>query len=88
MQQDIESEESHKGGAYVRDLMADIIQYIEAHYNVIKKKDSRALADLSMRGISKLYTTAHFPETFGYVGGHYRDTRREFTKELAPLLFE
>lgn len=68
MQQDMESEEFHRGGSYVKDLMEDIIPYVESHYEVIKNKDSRALAGLSMGGIYTLYTTTHYPNSFGYIG--------------------
>lgn len=64
----MESEELHSGGPYTKDLVEDIIPYVESHYNVIKKKEGRALAGLSMGGIYTLYTTARHPELFDYIG--------------------
>ncbi|WP_303921386.1 esterase [Draconibacterium sediminis] len=64
----MESDELHSGGAYTKDLVEDIIPYIESHYQVIKKKESRAIAGLSMGGIYTLYTTARNPELFNYIG--------------------
>jgi len=68
MGQDMESDEFHRGGNYVKDLMEDIIPYVESHYSVIKSKSSRAIAGLSMGGIYTLYTTARFPDMFDYIG--------------------
>jgi enterochelin esterase family protein len=68
MQQDMESDEFHSGGNYVKDLVEVIIPYVESHYNVVKNKNSRALAGLSMGGIYTLYTTARYPNLFGYIG--------------------
>ncbi|HHU35301.1 MAG TPA: esterase [Bacteroidetes bacterium] len=68
MQQDMESDEFHSGGNYVKDLVENIIPYVESRYNVIKNKNSRALAGLSMGGIYTLYTTARYPNLFGYIG--------------------
>ena len=63
-QQGMESEEFHSGGAYTKSLVEDIIPYVESHYNVIKKKEGRAIAGLSMGGIYTLYTTARHPDLF------------------------
>ena len=87
MQQNRTSEEFHSGGAYVKDLVEDIIPYVESHYRVIKSKDSRALSGLSMGGIYTLYTTAHYPNLFSYIGvlsmGFTPD--RDAIKELTPV---
>jgi enterochelin esterase family protein len=60
---------------------------VESHYRVIKNKDSRALAGLSMGGIYTLYTTARYPNSFGYIGvlsmGFTAD--RDPIKELTPV---
>jgi enterochelin esterase family protein len=87
MQQGMETDEFHKGGAYVKDLMEDIIPYIESHYSVIKNKDSRALAGLSMGGIYTLYTTARYPNMFGYIGvlSMGFTPKRDVTAELTPV---
>ena len=68
MQQDMEADEFHSGGAYVKSLIEDIIPYVESHYNVVKNKSERAIAGLSMGGIYTLYTTARYPDTFDYIG--------------------
>ena len=86
MRQDMESEAFHSGGNYVKDLIENIIPYVESHYNVIKKKDSRALAGLSMGGIYTLYTTARHPDMFGYIGvlSMGFTPGRDAKKELTP----
>ena len=68
MQQDQESDEFHSGGNYVKDLVGSIIPYVESHYKVVKNKNSRAIAGLSMGGIYTLYATARYPDLFGYIG--------------------
>lgn len=87
MQQDRTSDAFHSGGNYVKDLMENIIPYVESHYKVIKSKDARALAGLSMGGIYTLYTTARYPDMFGYIGvlsmGFTPD--RDPVKELTPV---
>lgn len=87
MQQNQASDEFHSGGPYVKSLIEDIIPYVESHYRVIKNKDSRALAGLSMGGIYTLYTTARYPGLFGYIGvlsmGFTPD--RDVVKELTPV---
>jgi enterochelin esterase family protein len=86
-QQDRTSDAFHSGGPYVKDLIEDIIPYVEKHYSVIKSKDSRALAGLSMGGIYTLYVTARHPDLFGYIGvlsmGFTPD--RDPIKELTPV---
>jgi enterochelin esterase family protein len=87
MQQDRTSEAFHSGGAYVKGLVEDIIPYVESHYRVIKSKEARALAGLSMGGIYTLYTTAKYPNLFDYIGvlsmGFTPD--RDPIKELTPV---
>lgn len=86
-QQDMESEVFHSGGNYVKDLMEDIIPYVETHYSVIKSKDSRAIAGLSMGGIYTLYTTARYPDKFGYIGvlSMGFTAKRDVVAELTPV---
>ncbi|MBN1790534.1 MAG: esterase [Bacteroidales bacterium] len=87
MQQDRTSEAFHSGGPYVKGLIEDIIPYVESHYRVIKTKEARALAGLSMGGIYTLYTTARYPNLFAYIGvlsmGFTED--RDPIKELTPV---
>ena len=46
----------------------DIIRFIENNYRVRKKKESRAIAGLSMGGYHSLHISRYYPGTFGYVG--------------------
>ncbi len=46
----------------------DIIRFVESNYRVIKKKESRAIAGLSMGGYHSLHISRYYPNTFGYVG--------------------
>ncbi|MDX8338953.1 alpha/beta hydrolase-fold protein [Draconibacterium sp. IB214405] len=83
----MESEELHSGGNYTKDLVEDIIPYVESHYNVIKKKESRAIAGLSMGGIYTLYTTPRHPELFDYIGvlSMGFTPERDVKAELTPI---
>lgn len=85
--QGMESETFHSGGAYTKSLIEDIIPYVESHYNVIKKKSSRAIAGLSMGGIYTLYTTARHPELFDYIGvlSMGFTPGRDVNTELSPI---
>lgn len=46
----------------------DVIRFIESNYRVIRKKESRAIAGLSMGGYHSLHISRYYPNTFGYVG--------------------
>ncbi len=46
----------------------EVIRFIESHYRVIRKKESRAIAGLSMGGYHSLHISRYYPHTFGYVG--------------------
>ena len=52
---------------YYKQLFNDIIPYIEAHYNVLTRREDRAFAGLSMGGIQALNIALFSPERFGYV---------------------
>ncbi len=83
----MESEELHSGGAYVKSIVEDIIPYVESNYRVIKKKEARAIAGLSMGGIYTLYTTARYPDLFDYIGvlSMGFTPGRDVTAELTPV---
>jgi endo-1,4-beta-xylanase len=49
-------------------LVDELIPYIDAHFNTIAKKESRAMAGLSMGGMETKTITLRRPETFAYYG--------------------
>lgn len=52
---------------FERDMMTDIIPYIEKNYRVLTDKDHRAMAGLSMGGMETLETTLKNIDKFSYV---------------------
>ncbi len=46
----------------------EIVNYVDKNYKTIAKKNSRAIAGLSMGGFHSAYISANNPKTFGYVG--------------------
>ncbi len=46
----------------------DIIKFVEKNYRVIAKKESRAIAGLSMGGFHSMHISRFYPKTFDYVG--------------------
>ena len=52
---------------FEKDLMNDVIPFIESNYRVRKDKDSRAISGLSMGGIQTLEVIFQNPDKFGYV---------------------
>jgi enterochelin esterase family protein len=69
-------------------LVKDIIPFVEKHFRVIKKADSRAVAGLSMGGGHALAATAQYPKTFGYIGVWSAGSRQpdeEITKQLSSI---
>jgi enterochelin esterase-like enzyme len=55
-------------GKFEESLVKDIIPYVEKNYRVIKNKDARAIAGLSMGGGHTTTTTNNNPALFGYIG--------------------
>ncbi|MBN7816116.1 esterase [Algoriphagus pacificus] len=55
-------------GKFEESLVKDVVPYIEKHYRVIKNKDGRALAGLSMGGGHTITASIENPGTFGYIG--------------------
>ena len=49
-------------------LVDELIPYIDSHFQTIAKKESRAMAGLSMGGIETKLITMRRPEVFGYYG--------------------
>lgn len=54
-------------GTYEYNFM-DIIKFTEDNYRVIKNKQNRAIAGLSMGGFHAYHISRYFPNTFDYVG--------------------
>ncbi|MFH0758736.1 MAG: alpha/beta hydrolase-fold protein [Bacteroidota bacterium] len=54
-------------GTYEETFM-DIVNFIEKSYRVNPKKESRAVAGLSMGGYHALHISRYYPNTFDYVG--------------------
>jgi enterochelin esterase family protein len=55
-------------GKFEKSLVEDVVPYIEKNYRVIKNKDGRALAGLSMGGGHTITASIEYPGTFGYIG--------------------
>jgi predicted peptidase len=71
--------------AFEKDLLKDVIPYVESHYSVKADREHRALAGLSMGGGQSLnFGLAHL-DTFAWVGGF---SAAPNTKKVAELLAE
>ncbi|MBQ8701520.1 MAG: esterase [Prevotella sp.] len=46
----------------------DIVNYVESHYKVAKKKNCRAVCGLSMGGGHSFLVANRYPDMFGYIG--------------------
>jgi enterochelin esterase-like enzyme len=55
--------------AFERELIGDLVPFIEAHYSVAKGRKQRALAGLSMGGGQSLNFGLANVDTFAWVGG-------------------
>jgi enterochelin esterase-like enzyme len=55
--------------AFERELIGDLIPYVESHYAAAKGRKQRALAGLSMGGGQSLNFGLNNVDTFAYVGG-------------------
>jgi enterochelin esterase-like enzyme len=56
-------------GNFEKELLADVIPYVESHYSVAADREQRALAGLSMGGGQSLnFGLAHL-DTFAWIGG-------------------
>lgn len=54
---------------FSKDLLGDVIPYVQAHYRVYTDRDHRAIAGLSMGGIESLTIGLNHLDEFSYVGG-------------------
>ena len=55
-------------GKFEESLVKDIIPYVESHYRVLRDKDNRAIAGLSMGGGHTTTTSNNNPALFSYIG--------------------
>lgn len=46
----------------------DLVKFIDNHFRTIQKKESRAIAGLSMGGFHSLHISKQYPDMFDYVG--------------------
>ncbi len=49
-------------------LVDELVPYIDSHFRTVAKRDSRAMAGLSMGGFETKLITTRRPDTFGYYG--------------------
>jgi enterochelin esterase-like enzyme len=69
---------------FEKDLLNDVIPFIEANYSVIKDREHRALAGLSMGGGQSLNFGLGHLETFAYVGGFSSAPNTKRPADLVP----
>jgi enterochelin esterase-like enzyme len=62
-------------GRFEESLVKDVVSYIESHYRVLKDKDNRAIAGLSMGGGHTQRVTLTNPDMFSYIGIFSAGTR-------------
>ena len=70
--------------AFEKDLLKDVIPYIESHYSVQADREHRALAGLSMGGGQSLNFGLGNLDTFAWVGGFSSAPNTKPPAELAP----
>lgn len=71
-------------GKFDQDLLGSLIPFIEAKYSVIKDRESRALAGLSMGGGQSLNFGLANLDTFAWVGGFSSAPNTRSGAELVP----
>ena len=64
----------------------DVIKFVESNYRVIKKKEARAVAGLSMGGGHSFNISRTYPNTFDYVGLFSAAARIGDNKEVQESL--
>lgn len=70
--------------AFEKDLLEDVIPYIESHYSVQADREHRALAGLSMGGGQSLNFGLGNLDTFAWVGGFSSAPNTKRPAELVP----
>jgi len=73
------------GGLFPESIVKDVIPYMEKHYRVVRNKDNRAIAGLSMGGGHTLAASNAHPETFSYIGVFSMGTREDITDRLQAI---
>jgi enterochelin esterase-like enzyme len=69
-----------------KDLIGDVIPYVQANFRVYTDRDHRAIAGLSMGGVESLEIGLNHPELFSYVGGFSAAiTPATFSKDFASI---
>ncbi|MGE3310537.1 MAG: alpha/beta hydrolase [Limisphaerales bacterium] len=71
-------------GKFDQDLLGSLIPFVEAKYSVIKDRESRALAGLSMGGGQSLNFGLGNLDTFAWVGGFSSAPNTKPPAELVP----
>jgi enterochelin esterase-like enzyme len=71
-------------GKFDQDLLGSLIPFVEAKYSVIKDRESRALAGLSMGGGQSLNFGLGNLDTFAWVGGFSSAPNTKPAAELVP----
>lgn len=61
-------ERRKSAGGFEKDLLQDVIPFVESHYPVVADAQHRALAGLSMGGFQTLAIGPHHSDTFAYLG--------------------
>ncbi len=69
---------------FEKDLLDDLIPYVESHYSVTADREHRALAGLSMGGGQSLNIGLAHPDVFAYVGGFSSAPNTRAPKDLIP----
>ncbi|MFT3935167.1 MAG: alpha/beta hydrolase-fold protein [Chitinophagaceae bacterium] len=78
------------GDPFCKDLLEDIIPFVEKTYPVSSKREDRAIAGFSMGGIQTLNTALWNPEKFGYVcpmgTGFFPNSIKEIDEKYSSVL--
>ena len=74
------------GTPFEKDLLQDIVPYIESHYSVYTDREHRALAGLSMGGGQTLNIGFSHIDKFAWIGGFSSAPNTKAPAELVPDL--
>jgi enterochelin esterase-like enzyme len=75
-------------GRFEESLVKDVVPFIESHYRVLKDKNNRAIAGLSMGGGHTVRITLTNPDMFAYIGVFsmgIRTVNEEVEKQFVEL---
>ena len=79
-----EPEKANSFATFEKDLLNDLIPYIEANYSVIKNRESRAIAGLSMGGGQSLNFGLSNLNIFAWIGGFSSAPNTKTPEILVP----